>query len=79
MVKAVRQLLYTILAVVRTGFAGAVGDAVTCLTRGGICPFAKQLAVSEERNVRPRRADGVTRIILTACRVSSPGVRYWSV
>jgi hypothetical protein len=37
----------------------------------------KQLALYQERKIKPRRADDATRIILSGRRASSAGVTYW--
>jgi putative transposase len=80
MVKAVRHLLQTILAVTRA-LASMAPSAMR--SRGQLAAenlfLRKQLALYQERKVKPRRADDATRIISPACRASSPGVSYWSL
>jgi hypothetical protein len=65
MVQAVRHLLYTILAVA-SAFASLAPSAIR--SRAQLAAenlfLRKQLALYQERKVKPRRADDATRIIL---------------
>jgi hypothetical protein len=78
MVKALWNLLHTILAVARA-LASLAPSALR--SRAQLAAenlfLRKQLALFQERTVKPRRADDATRIILAGLRASSAGVSYW--
>jgi hypothetical protein len=66
MVQAVRQLLHTIFAVTRalTSLAPSTMRSRAQLAAENLF-LRKQLALYQERRIKPRRADDATRIILT--------------
>jgi hypothetical protein len=79
MVQAVRHLLLTTLAVTRALVALALSPMRSRAQLAAENLFLReQLALYQERKVKPRRADDATRFVLASCCVSWPGASYWS-